>query len=84
MPIRNRNSEILERLAAMEQRLERIETALGKIDDSTSLRAELELKQSELVALGEQGLHVVEMLDATRKELESTKAELERARAGDG
>ena len=80
---------IIDRLAAFDERLARIESELARANESESsrageheaMKAELDRKQTELVAIGEQGLHVVEMLDTARKELDATKQELERLKS---
>ena len=67
--------ELQDRLAALEGRLTRIEAKLDALADADTLRAELAKKDRELDALGKQGLHVVDMLDHARRQIENLKSE---------
>ena len=65
----SKHDEIMTRLAAIEERLSRIEAGLENLSDAARLREQLEVKREELDALARQSLHVVELLDAARREI---------------
>ncbi|MEM7201782.1 MAG: hypothetical protein AAF628_16060 [Planctomycetota bacterium] len=70
-----RQQELLDRLVAIEQRLDRIESAVADAHDSSGLHAELRAKDERIDALAEQGLHALELLAQARRELADLKKE---------
>ena len=69
-----RNTErILERLSALEQRLERIERALQDLRGAEALRGEVRARDERLDALAEQALHLAEHLTEARQEIARRK-----------
>ncbi|MCA8943582.1 MAG: hypothetical protein KDB80_13545 [Planctomycetes bacterium] len=63
---------ILARLEAIESRLDAIEAAIASGDEA--LRTELERKRDQLDAMSRQSLHVIELLDEARQEIERLKS----------
>lgn len=63
------DSEILDRLSALDARLQRIETRLDQLAEVEHLRADLQAAKEQIHRLAQNGLHVVERLDAARREL---------------
>jgi len=66
--------EILDRLQGIEQRIGAFEASTETLGREARqreavLREQLEVKRQELEALGVQGLHVVEQLDAARRRI---------------
>lgn len=66
--------EILDRIGALEQRLERIESTLSAMAGNLQLRDELRTAHERADALARQGLHVVDLLARARKEIHDMKA----------
>jgi len=70
------DKQILERLAALEQQLTRIESAVASLRHADDLRAELDAKKEQMDELSQQSLHIVELLAQARRELAAaTKGE---------
>lgn len=65
--------QVLNRLGALEQRLERLERALEALRGAEVLRAELRAKDERLDALAEQALHLAEHLTEARAEIARLK-----------
>lgn len=63
------SNKLAARLAAVEQRLERIEALLESIARESALRDELAAARKELDQLGQQSLHVVELLTESRRRI---------------
>ncbi|MBZ0153044.1 MAG: hypothetical protein K8J09_16090 [Planctomycetes bacterium] len=75
MPFRTKSQQILLHLQSLDQRLARIEASLAELrranaEREETLRRDLDIKRRELEALGAQGLHVLEQLDAAKRRLQ--------------
>ncbi|MCA8977990.1 MAG: hypothetical protein KDC98_24910 [Planctomycetes bacterium] len=71
--------EILDRLEGIDHRLAALEATIATMANAgrqreETLRDQLEAKSSELEAMGEQGLHVVEQLDSALRRIRELEA----------
>jgi len=64
-----KNREILERLAALDGRLQRIEARIEELAATAATRAEVDDAREQADTLARHGLRAIELLDAARREL---------------